>query len=190
MRHQILQICLSLGILSFAAAPASGQQVVHATTGVVTAINAATKTIHVDTDDGSEGLFAVLTNPKVPLEFAKSIKATSTPAVSYTGTGSETLVLYFGDNTIRTVVALQDLGPGPFIKAIGTMIKLDHHSITIKNAAGAEQVFQIDAKSVGEGSNGVIEGRKFDADKGAQVRILATTSNGVETAVFIRAMTL
>jgi hypothetical protein len=190
MRRELLQGGLLMAALTFTTMAATAQSVVHALTGVVTAVNPQTKTIHINPDDGSQGLFYILTKTDAPLEFQKSLRAASTPAASFTATNNEAIVFYIGDDTIRTAVALQDLGPGPLVKSIGTVIKLDKHAISIKNASGAEETFQIDPKTVADASDGVVEGKKFDVSKGAQVRVIATTSNGVQTAVFIRALTL
>jgi hypothetical protein len=190
MRNKLLQGCLLVGLTASTAITAAAQSVVHAITGVVTAVNPATRTIHVNPDDGSQSLFHILTKPDAPLEFQKSIRAASTPAATYTSTNSQAIVFYIGDDAVRTAVAVEDLGPGPFVKSLGTIVKLDKHSITIKNATGAEETFQIDAKTVGDASEGVVEGKKFDINKGAQVRIIAISANGVLTALFIRALTL
>jgi hypothetical protein len=190
MRKVVARACLLLATVTLAAFSANAQALVYAVTGTVTNINPQTNTIHVDTDDGSLGLFNVLIKTKTPLEFDKNIKAATTPASIFTKTNTEALVFYIGDEQVRTVVALQDLGPGPFVKTLGALVRLDKHAITIKNAAGAEETFQIDAKTIGDASEGVAEGKKFDIDKGAQVRIIATTTNGVQTALFIRALTL
>lgn len=190
MRNKLLQGCLLLGLTASTAITAAAQSVVHALTGVVTAVNPATKTIHINPDDGSQSLFYILTKQDAPLEFQKSLRAAATPATTYTSTNSQAIVFYIGDDTVRTAVAIEDLGPGPFVKSLGTILKLDKHSITIKNSAGSEETFQIDPKTVGDASNGVVEGRKFDVNKGAQVRIIGTSANGVETALFIRALSL
>jgi hypothetical protein len=190
MPKNIMQSCLLLGALAFSTLSAAGQSVVHGLTGVVTNINPETKTIHINPDDGSSGLFYVLTKANAPLEFQKNVRAASTPAAAFTDKDVQVIVFYIGDDAGRTAVALQELGPGPFVKSLGTMIKFDKHTITIKNASGAEETFQIDAKTVGDTSEGVVEGKKFDADKGAQVRIIGTSANGVQTALFIRALTL
>ncbi len=190
MRNVPLQACLLMATLTFAASTATAQEVVHALTGVVTSINPKTKTIHIDPDDGSAGLFNVLTGT-TPLEFQKDIRAASTPAASFTKNDAHVIVFYFGDDVVRTTVALQDLGPGPFDKTIGSIVKFDKHAhaLTIRNASG-EQTFHIDAKTVADASEGVVTGEKFPADKGAQVRVISSTTNGVQTAVFIRALSL
>ena len=190
MRKEFFQACLLLGTMTFATLTATGQAVVHALTGKVTAIYPATKSIKITTDDGSEGLFFVLTKTDTPLNFEKNVKAASTPAAAFTKTDTQVVVYYIGDDAIRTTVALEDLGTTPLVKCVGTIVKLDRHAhmLTVKDDKGAEVSFHIDAKTVGEATNGVIEGEKFDADKGAKVRVTATAANGAETALFIRAL--
>lgn len=168
---------------------ATAQEVVHAVTGTVTDINSTAKTIQVKTDDGSEGLFKILTNGKVSIDFETRLRAGATSADVFTKTKTHVLVFYFGDGAVRTAVALEDLGMGPFVKVLGTVVKLDRHEhlLTIKNASGLAMAFQIDDKTVAETAVGVVEGEKFDPQKGDQVRVVATTANGVKTALFIRA---
>ncbi len=148
--------------------------------------------IEVSTDDGSFGTFGVMTKP-VTLNFPKNVKMLTVPAGAFTQKDAQVVVFFFGeDNTVRTTVALEDLGAAPLVKSAGTVIKLDKHAhiLTIKDDAGKETTFHIDAKTIADGTSGVVPGEKFDADKGARVRIVATMENGAETALFIRAMSL
>ena len=190
MRKHLVQASLLFGTLTFATLASDGQAVVHALAGKVAAIYPATKTIKIVTDDGSEGLFEVLIKTDTPLNFQKSVKAMTTPAASFAKADGQVVVFYFGDDSIRTAVALEDLGAAPLVKRVGTIVKLDKHAhlLTIKNSAGVEESFHIDAKTVGEATEGVVPGEKFDADKGAKVRVTATAENGAQTALFIRTL--
>ncbi len=49
------------------------------------------------------------------------------------------IVYYYGVGTVRTVVALRSLGPGPLTKSRGTVVKFDKgdHPLSIKNQSGA-----------------------------------------------------
>jgi hypothetical protein len=176
--------------LSFTTA-ASAQQIVHALTGRVTAISATSKTIQVDTDDGSEGNFDILTQKNVVLSFEKNVKAMTVPASSFSKADCHVVVFFYGDDNARTVVAVEDLGPGPLITDLGTIVRLDKHAhqITVKGDSGEEQTFHIDARTLADSTYGVMEGQKFSADKGARVRVTATIENGAPTALFIRALT-
>jgi len=190
MRRVLFQASLLLGTLTFALSAASGQEVVHALAGTVTAIYPATNTIKVNTDDGAQHLFTVMTKANTPLNFEKDIKAMTTPAGSFNKPNDQVVLFYFGDESIRTAVAVEDLGATPLARTVGTIVKLDKHGLTVKDGDGVEQSFRIDAKTLGDGSGGVVRGDKFDADKGAKVRVTSITENGATTALFIRALSL
>jgi hypothetical protein len=192
MRRGILQVCLLAGTLSFAGPHAGAQQIVHALVGTVTAVYPEGKTIQIATDDGSQGRFDILTRKDVQIDFSKNIRALTTPADSFTKANCQVVVFYFGDESMRTTVAVEDLGQGPLVKSVGTVVKLDKkaHILTIKNDSGEEQAFLIDAKTVADAMSGVVEGQKFSPDKGEKVRITAAMENGTQTALFIRALSL
>jgi hypothetical protein len=54
------------------------QEMVHPLAGTVSAIDASGKTITVNTDDGSQGLFKDSTNTKVDIDFNKDLRAQTT----------------------------------------------------------------------------------------------------------------
>jgi hypothetical protein len=191
MRRELFQASLLLGTLTFAATAAHGQQVVHALAGKVTAIYPATNSIKVATDDGSMGLFEVM-KANTPLNFDKGVKAMTVPAGSFTKADDQVVLFFYGDDSIRTAVAVEDLGASPLVKSVGTVVKIDKHDhlLTILNSAGAEETFHLDAKTLGDGSQGVVKADKLDIDKGAKVRVTAVTENGAQTALFIRALSL
>ena len=110
---------LARRIVFLSAIAANAQQVVHALAGTVTNINPTNKTIIINTDDGSEGLFKETTMSNVSLDFAKDLRADSIPADSFTKKGTHVIVYYFGDSDERTAIALQDLGGGPLKKISG-----------------------------------------------------------------------
>jgi hypothetical protein len=191
MRKALIKAGLLLGVLVFAASTVTAQQIVHALTGTVTSINPKTQTIRVNTDDGSEGLFKFLTDKKASIEFDKNVKAETTPPSSFSKLNTRVLVFYIGDDAERTAVALEDLGAGPFVNTVGTLLRLDKHAhmVTIQDDKNSRQSFHIDVHTIGEASQGVIQGEKFEADKGAKVRVIGTSANGAQTALFIRALT-
>jgi hypothetical protein len=191
VRKGFLQVFLLTAIVSFSSVAARAQQIVHALTGKVTAVYPASKTILVDTDDGSQGSFDILTQ-NVPMTFEKNVKAMTIPASAFKKADSNVVVFFYGQEGDRTIVAVEDLGAGPLIKEAGTVVKMDKHAhlLTIKNDAGQEQTYHIDAKTLADSSYGVIEGQKFSPDKGTKVRVTASTQNGESTALFIRALSL
>jgi uncharacterized protein YjdB len=191
MRRGFLHVFLFTAVLSLSTAATSAQQIVHALTGKVTAVYPASKTIEIDTDDGSQGSFDIMTQ-NVPISFEKNVKAMTVPASSFNKAAISVVVFYFGQEGNRTIVAVEDLGPGPLANETGTVVKMDKHAhlLTIKSAAGQEQTYHIDAKTLADSSYGVMEGQKFSPDKGTKVKVTATTQNGESTALFIRALSL
>jgi hypothetical protein len=169
---------------------ATAQEVVHALTGTVSAINPAAKTIKVDTGDGSEGVFQVIAKPKSSLEFSKDIRTESTPADQFAKTGAHVIVFYYGNSYVeRKAIALLDLGAGPFTTTNGTVVKFEKHQhhLTIKDGSGAAQTFEIGPKTVVGTSFGPIDGNKFDPEKGEQLQVTAAPTGGTNMAVFIHA---
>ena len=79
--------------------------------GTVDSINTAAKTIEIDTNDGSMGLFRVVTKPNVSLD--KEIRADAVNADSFTKKGAQVIVYYYGGAFAeRTVVHCRTLVPG------------------------------------------------------------------------------
>jgi len=191
MRRGFLHVGLFMAALSLTVA-ANAQQIVHAMAGKVTAVTPGSNTIQIVNEDGSDSVFGTLTEKHVLLDFDKNVKAMTTPASTFTKANCEVVVFYYGEEGAMTTVAVEDLGASPLVKALGTIVKLDKHAhlITIKDDAGQEQTFHIDAKTLADSSAGVVEGQKFDANKGARVRVIAASLNGASTALFIRALTL
>ncbi len=180
--------CLLVGYFSLCTLAATAQEVVHALTGTVTSMELG-KTIQVDTDDGPEVDFKDLTNSSIPLEFDKDLRAQATSADRFNIKGTHVIVYYFGEGTQRTAVALQGLPAGALKRSIGTVVKFDKHQhlLTLESAPGGVQSFHIDAKTVVETSVGAVGGRRFDPERGDQVRVTAAPAQGTGTALFIYA---
>ena len=178
---------LLVGIFSFVSTVADAQEVVHAVSGVVTSIDAAKKTIDINTSDGSQDLFKDLANTRTPLDFDRAIRADSTPADGFTKVGATVIVFYFGEGLEQTAVALRDLGKEPLQRDTGTIAGFHHHLLTIKDNTGSSLSFLVGPKTVVESAVGAVDGSHFDAERGEQVRVTATLANGKEDALFIRA---
>jgi hypothetical protein len=181
-RMSVLAVCL--GILSF---PVSAQEVIHALTGTVTAIDKNAKTITVLQDGGSRAVFKEMTNAETPIVFDKKVAAETTAANAYETSGAYAIVFYYGDGPGQTVVALKNLGPGPFTETVGTVKKFEGraHSILVEDNAGMVQTIKINPATVAETDFGVVEGMKFQAREGDQVRVVSTALSGTPTALFI-----
>lgn len=192
MIRKSLQAYLLIGTLVCATGAAVGQEVVHALTGKVTSIDLSTRTMNIATDDGSGGYFHLPdTSRRTEIVFEKNVEALATPPAKFNKTGDQVVVFFFfGGDGGRTSVGVEDLGAGPFQRITATVVKMDRreHRIVVKDDKGAEQTFQIGAKAVAEGPDGVMEADKLELDKGSQVRVTVTQVNGTPTAVFLRAL--
>jgi hypothetical protein len=181
-------LCLLVGYFSLCTLAATAQEVVHALTGTVTSMNPG-KTIEVDTDDGPEVEFKDFTKSNIPLEFDKDLRAQATSADRFNTKGTQVIVYYFGEGMQRTAVALQGLASGTLKRTIGTVVKFDKHQrlLTVESTPGGVQSFHIDSRTVVETSVGAVGGRRFDPEKGDQVRVTTAPAQGSGTALFIYA---
>ncbi|MGA8087140.1 MAG: hypothetical protein WCA10_07530 [Terracidiphilus sp.] len=182
--------CVFAACLGSLTVSATAQQVVHALTGTVSSIDNLSKTLIVFQDNGSEGQFKDMTDAKAHIVIDKKVTLESASPDSFKKKGAYVIVFYCGDNEDRTAVALKNLGAGPFTSVEGTVVKYEgkQHSISLQDSSGAMQTFKIAQDTVAEGYMGVIDGYKFQAQKGDHVRVVGTTDNGSATALFVREM--
>lgn len=177
----LLSVCLLF------AAPASAQVIVHALSGTVVKLDPQAKTLLLNTDDGSGGEFKLVSSSAISLQFNRDVRAAATPSESFDKTNAQVVVFYYGNDTVRNAVAVQDLGAGPFVKSSGTVVKVNKHdhSVTIKDAAGKSETFLMGPKAVADTPDGVMPANRFEPEKGDNISVIATTVNGVETALFL-----
>jgi hypothetical protein len=176
--------------LAFVGASCSGlqaQEVVHAVSGVVTAVHPADSTITVKTNDGSAGEFRYSKELKTEIEFDKDVRNGTIEPSGFNKVGDHVVVYYFGGSVVqRTIVALKDFGPTPLSVASGTIVKAKHHAVVVKTDAGKTESFDIAKDASAETPFGVVSGLKFDPDEGERVTIRYTPANGSNIAQFIR----
>ena len=182
----LLQFCVFAAGFAFVTSSAVAQQRVHALTGTVTSINSKIRMVEVETDDGSPGHFEFVKTGTL-LEFDKNVSADTTAAEKFSTDKVHVIVYYVGQGEVRTAVAFLPLGEGPLKTTKGTVVKFNRHDhlITIKNDAGVEETFALDAKTVADTETGVTPGSKADFGKGKIVRVTALQGNGTSTAVLI-----
>jgi hypothetical protein len=182
--------CVFAACLGSLTVSATAQQVVHALTGTVSSIDDLSKTLIVFQDNGSEGQFKDMTSAKTHIVIDKKVALESASPDSFKKKGAYVIVFYCGDNDDRTAVALKNLGAGPFTSVEGTVVKYDskQHSISLQDTSGAPQTFKIAQDTVAEGYMGVVDGYKFQAQKGDHIRVVGTTDNSGATALFVREM--
>jgi hypothetical protein len=184
-------LCLE-GLIFLAVAGASclglqAQEVVHAVSGVVTAVHPADGTITVKTNDGSAGEFRYSKDLKTEIEFDKEVRSGTIEPEGFNKVGDHVVVYYFGGSVVRrTVVALKDFGPTPLNVASGTVVKAKHHAVVIKTDAGKTESFDIAKDASAETPFGVVSGLKFDPDEGERVTVRYLQANGLNVAQFIR----
>jgi hypothetical protein len=166
---------------------ATAQEVIHAMAGTVNAIDPSAKTITVITDDGSGGLFKDLTNFKASFDFNKKVRAESIPADVFKNKGNHVIVFYYGLGANQTVVALKDLGTGPFEKTTGSLVKFDKHSrlLTIKTDSGTTESFLVGPETIGDSDQGTVPGDQLDLSRGEKLRVTSAAIKGTEQALFI-----
>jgi hypothetical protein len=182
-RISVLAACLGLLSVSMAA-----QEVIHALTGTVVAIDKDAKTISVLQDSGFRTEFKEMTNAETPIVFDKKVAAETMAVNAFEKSGAYAIVFYYGEGPDQTVVALKNLGPGPFTATVGTVKKFEGraHSILVEDEAGRVQTIKINSATIAETDSGVVVGMKFQAQKGDQVRVISTDLSGTLTALFIR----
>jgi hypothetical protein len=189
LRHLSRIGCL-VGCIAFASVTTTAQQVVHALVGIVNSIDSTARTITVANDDGTETTLQGLGNSKKPIEIDKALRADTTPVQSFSTKGGMAIVLFYGEGIERTAVALRSIGSGPFTKTVGTIVKFNgrERSFSIRDYSGNEQTFKLAPDTVAETRMGAVDGKKFQPDKGDQVRITSSLVGGNLTALFVYAM--
>jgi len=188
MLNKSLCACV-LAVSPFASAlPAVSQEIVHALTGTVSAVNEADKTITLFQDNGSKSVFKVLTSSGTWIAFDKRVAGETTAAKGFQTQGAYVILFYFGNEDNQTAVAVKSLGAGPFSSTSGEVTKWNGHghTLSLKGEDGNEQSFKIGPQTVAETYQGAVGGLKFDANKGDHVRLVSTTENGTPTVLFIR----
>lgn len=188
MGKGMLRFCLCLGCLVSGTASLSAQEVIHALTGTVTSINAGAKSITVLQDNGSTVDYHPRLDPKKHIVFDKTVADGTTAAETFNEKDAYVIVFYYGTTDEKTVVALKNLGAGPFSSAQGSVTKFDSHahSLSIQDEKGATQNFRLSSDTVVESNFGAVDGLKFQPQKGDRVRVVVATMNGSPTALFLR----
>jgi len=188
MLKRAVTICLVVAGMAAGSVAAKAQWVIHALGGTVQSVGAAGKTMTVRTDDGSPGDFRFPQKSNLNVSFDKDVRAETTDADKENGIGHQVILFFFGVDEVRTAVAVQDLGTGPFVKLAGTVVSFNKHdhTLTMQTPAGGQQTFVVTDKTVLDTADGVLPGRRFHASKGDHLRLLAETKDGQLQAMLIR----
>jgi len=186
MNKMRLESLIFLALVGVSCLASQAQEVVHAVSGVVTAVHPAENSITVKTNDGSAGEFRYQKDLKADIEFDREVRSGTTEPNGFNKIGDHVVVYYFGEGTQRTIVALKDFGPAPLNVASGTVVKAKHHAVIIKTDAGKTESFDIAKDASAETPIGVVSGLKFDANEGERVTVRYLQTNGLNVAQFIR----
>jgi len=186
MRRVWMKSLVLLAVVGASGLALHAQQIVHAVSGVVTAVDPASTTITIKTNDDSLGIFRYEEKLKADILFDKDVRSGTTEPEGFNKVGDHIVAYYFDGNLGRTIVAIKDFGPTGLNSVSGTVIKNKHHVITIRTDAGATMTFDIAKDASAETPQGVVSGFKFDADQGTRVSVRYTESGGTKTAQFIR----
>lgn len=184
------RISVLAGLLLTLEFPAGAQEIVHALTGTVSAIDPSHKNITVFQDGGSKRTFKVMSSSKTRISFDKRIEDESTSASQFQKRGAYVILFYFGLDEHRTAVALKDLGQGPFSSITGKVTGWDghNHTLVVTDKDGHSHSFAIGGETVSETYRGAVNGSDSHPDRGDHVRVVSATRNGTPTALFIRAL--
>jgi len=189
MQKNLIFSSLSILALSLVTATAHAQWVVHATAGTLKSINAQTKVLYVNGDDGTPAKFNTGLKSSDKFEFDPHLRSQTTPATAYDKVGSHVVVFYYGYGTDLTAISVESLGDGTFTTVTGNVDKFDKHSrtLTIKTDKGTDANFHVQDNAVIDTGTGVKEGTKFDPHKGDPVRVTYLASDkGDVQAVFVQ----
>lgn len=187
MLAKLVSTCVISGALVALSLPSGAQEIVHALTGTVSAIDARSGAITVLQDDHSTAVFERADDKNALSAIDKRIATDTILAGAFDKSGAYSIIFYYGDGDARQVVALKTLGKGPFSSTEGTVEKYNRlKSIAIKDSSGAVHAFTIDPATVAETNFGAIPAKRFSADKGDHVRIVSSSASGTDTVVFVR----
>lgn len=188
MLKSCLGVCVCVASLFLATREGVSQEIVHALTGSVSSISSANGTITLLLDSGSQSTFKVMSSPKTRIAFDKKVAEDTVAANGFGKQGAYVIVFYFGDEDDRTAVAVKSLGTGPFSSINGEVAKWNghDHTLSVSDKDRVEHSFKVGAQTVAETYMGVVDGSKFDIDKGDRVRLVTSMKNGTPTVLFIR----
>lgn len=185
----LLRISVLAGFLILIERPAMAQEIVHAFTGTVSAIDPSQKSITILQDGGSETTYKVMASPKTRVAFDKRIEGEVTAAAQFEKKGAYVILFYFGMDPNRTAIAVKNLGAGPFSSTTGNVASWDgrSHKLVVTGKDGSTHSFDVEAQSVAETYRGATSGYDFRPEKGDRVRVVSTVKDGTAIALFIGA---
>ena len=160
----------------------AAQDVVHAVDGTVKKVDTGTKTIVVDTKDGTEHTFHYTSD--VAVDGAKGTEKGVVDAAHGVGEGSKVAVHYTVVGGKETTHEIDKLGDDGLRAADGTVTHIDRgaKTVAVKTADGSEQTVHLTDRAAKDTGKDIASG----VDKSAKVTVYYTEKAGVKTAHFIK----
>jgi hypothetical protein len=187
MKSIFLKSLVFVALAGAASLALRAQEVVHAVSGTVTAVDPAKSYFTIQITDGSYKTFNLQKGSTRKIEYDKSIRDGASDPASFNKIGDHVVAYYFNDSSGQTIVGVKDYGPNGLSTASGTVARGGKHQIELKTDAGTIQTFEIANDASVETSEGVVSGSKFEAQDGAHVTVRYLQSNGAQVAQFISA---
>jgi hypothetical protein len=162
----------------------AAQDVVHAVDGTVKKVDAGTKTVVVDTKDGTEHTFHYASD--VTVHGAKDTKKGAVDAAHGVEEGSKVAVHYTVSGSKETAHEIDKIGDDGLKATEGTVSHIDRgaKTIAVKTADGSEETFHLTDRAAKDTGKDVAAG----ADKSAKVTVYYTEKAGVKTAHFVKSI--
>jgi hypothetical protein len=160
----------------------AAQAVDHAVDGTVKKIDSGTKTMVVETKDGTEHTFHY--GSDIAVDGADGTKRGAVDAAHGVEEGSHVAVHYTTVGGKDTAHEIDKIGDDGLKTTDGTVTHVDRgaKTIAVKTADGTEQTFRFTDRAAKDTGKDVGEG----ADKSAKVTVYYTEKAGVKTAHFIK----
>jgi hypothetical protein len=172
-------------VVGFALCPVLGlaaQDVVTAVDGTVKKVDAGTKTVVVDTADGTEHTFHYTGD--LAVHGAKDTAKGSDDAFHGVKEGSKVAVHYTADGGKETAHEIDNIGDDGLKATEGTVTHIDRgaKTVAVKTADGTEQTFRLSGRAAADAGKDIGAG----ADKAGKVTVYYTEDAGKKTVHFIK----
>jgi hypothetical protein len=178
------KLAFAVAFALFSSLTLAAQDVVHAVDGTVKKLDSTSKTVVIETKDGTEHTFHYSSD--VVVDGAQDTKKGAVDAAHGVTEGSKVVVHYTtvgGEDTVHEVDKIGDDG----LKATdGTVSHIDRgaKTIAVKTADGSEETFHLTDRAAKDTGRDVGKG----ADKSAKVTVYYTEKAGVKTAHFVKSI--
>ena len=162
----------------------AAQDVVHAVDGTVKKVDAGTKTVVVETKDGTVHTFHYASD--VTVDGAKDTAKGTVDAAHGVQEGSKVAVHYTVVGGKETAHEIDNIGDDGLKATEGTVSHIDRgaKTIAVKTADGSVDTFHLTERAAKDTGKGVAEG----ADKSTKVTVYYTEKAGVKTAHFVKSV--